>query len=389
MIDEALRPFATERQWELYCAVQEHGSHRAAARALNLQHHSTVSRSLAAMRANAARRGYSPDHDMIHPAPEGFRVKGTSTLYDLASGEARMQWVKTATDGSDEAIQAILDGLKDEVPSVAPSAPPEHVLPALMASYPIGDHHIGMLAHRAETGDNYDISIGEDLLRGAMERLTMAAPACETALVAVLGDFLHFDGWSAVTPTSGHLVDADGRFYKLVRAALRSIRHAVACALHRHRQVHLSITIGNHDLSAAVWLMEALAMFYESEPRVQVDTSPSHFKYHRFGRNLIGLHHGHGKAAKPGDLPGIMACDRAEDWGETLHRTWYTGHVHTRQFFEAPGCSVESFRILPPADAYAANNGYRSQREMQAIIYHEEHGEIERHRVTPLMLEAA
>ncbi len=25
MIDEALSPFATDRQWELYCAVQEHG----------------------------------------------------------------------------------------------------------------------------------------------------------------------------------------------------------------------------------------------------------------------------------------------------------------------------------------------------------------------------
>ena len=217
----------------------------------------------------------------------------------------------------------------------------------------------------------------------------MPPPASDTALVAVLGDFLHFDGWSAVTPTSGHLVDADGRFYKLVRAALRSIRHAVACALRRHRNVSLCITIGNHDLSSAVWLMEALAMFYEAEPRVTVDTSPSHFKYHRFGSNLIGMHHGHGKAAKAGDLPGIMASDRASDWGETLHRTWYTGHIHNRQFFEAPGCSVESFRILPPADAYAANNGYRSQREMQAIIYHEAHGEIERHRVTPMMLEAA
>lgn len=59
------------------------------------------------------------------------------------------------------------------------------------------------------------------------------------------------------------------------------------------------------------------------------------------------MHHGHGKAAKAGDLPGIMASDRASDWGETLHRTWYTGHIHNRQFFEAPGCSVESFRILP------------------------------------------
>lgn len=388
MIDESLRPYATPRQWEMYCAVQEHGSQRAAARVLKCQQ-SNISMALTAMQARAAQRGYAPDHDMTHPAPDGFRVKGTSTLYDKRSGEAVMQWVKTASDESQGVRQAIVDALKDEVPTATPVPPPEHVTASLMAAYPIGDHHIGMLAHKEETGDNYDVAIGERLLRGAMERLTAAAPPCERGLVAVLGDFLHQDGWSAVTPTSGHLLDADGRFYKLVRAALRSIRHAVACALRRHQTVCLSITIGNHDLSSAVWLMEALAMFYESEPRVTVDTSPSHFKYHRFGSNLIGMYHGHGKAAKPGDLPGIMASDRAADWGETLHRTWYTGHIHNRQFFEAPGCSVESFRVLPPADAYAANNGYRSQREMQAIIYHDRHGEIERHRITPLMLEAA
>lgn len=273
MIDEGLRPYATVRQWEVYCAVQTHGSQVRAATELKVKPH-TVSGIMAALSARAAQRGYSPDHDMTHPAPDGFRVKGTSTLYDKRSGEAVMQWVKTASDGSEDVRQAIVDALKDEVPSVAPIAPPAHVLPALMAAYPIGDHHIGMLAHKSEAGENYDISIGEELLRGAMERLTNAAPASDTALVAVLGDFLHFDGWSAVTPTSGHLVDADGRFYKLVRAALRSIRHAVACALRRHRNVSLCITIGNHDLSSAVWLMEALAMFYEAEPRVTVDTSP-------------------------------------------------------------------------------------------------------------------
>lgn len=53
---------------------------------------------------------------MIHPAPPGFTVKGTSTLYDMQTGQARVQWVKTKQDGSDEALQAIIDGLKDEVP---------------------------------------------------------------------------------------------------------------------------------------------------------------------------------------------------------------------------------------------------------------------------------
>ena len=383
MIDQNLRAYATDRQWELYLAVHEYGSQRAAAREIGC-HQSNISASLAALQRTAAQRGYSPDHDMTHPAPPGFQVKGTSTLYDLQTGEARVQWVKTREDGSGEAVQAMLDALKDDIPRVEPEPAPES-FSDYMTAYPIGDHHIGMLAHREEAGGNYNIERAEELLVRAMSRLVSATPASEHGVVAVLGDFLHQDGMTPVTPTSGHILDADSRFYKVVRAALRILRQTVAAALQRHKSVSLYITIGNHDLAASIWLMEALALFYEDEPRVYVDTSPSHFKYHRFGSVLIGMHHGHGKAAKPNDLPGIMAHDRAKDWGETTFRTWYTGHIHTRKVFETPGCSVESFRILPPADAYAANNGYRSGREMQAIVYTRS-GEVERHRVTPEML---
>lgn len=383
--DENLRPYATDRQWEIYCAVKECGSQRAAARELGCAQ-SNVSQAVVGLQRAAARHGYAPDNDMIHPAPPGFTVKGTSTLYDMQTGQARVQWVKTKQDGSDEALQAIIDGLKDEVPRCEPTPCTETDFENVLVGYPIGDHHVGMLAHSEEAETDYDLTHAEMLLRTAMGRLSNAVPASQEGLVAVLGDFLHFDGWSAVTPTNGHLLDADGRFYRLVRAALRMLRHAVSCALNRHKHVTLSITIGNHDLASAVWLMEAMSMFYEDEPRVTVDTSPSHFKYHRFGKNLIGIHHGHGRAARPGDLPGIMANDRAEDWGETVHRTWWTGHIHTKTAFETPGCTVESFRILPPADAYAANMGYRSKRTMQAIVFDKEYGERERHTITPEMM---
>jgi len=33
------------------------------------------------IKARAAKQGYSPEHDMIHTVPDGFKVRGTSTLY--------------------------------------------------------------------------------------------------------------------------------------------------------------------------------------------------------------------------------------------------------------------------------------------------------------------
>jgi hypothetical protein len=50
---------------------------------------------------------------------------------------------------------------------------------------------------------------------------------------------------------------------------------------------------------------------------------------------------------------------------------------------------VESFGVLAPLDAYASAGGYRSQRSMKALVFHKDHGEQERHTVTPAMLEKA
>ena len=60
MFDPNLRPYATGKQWEYYCAVHEHGSQRAAARA-GVGTQSAISQSLTALQRTAAQRGYSPD----------------------------------------------------------------------------------------------------------------------------------------------------------------------------------------------------------------------------------------------------------------------------------------------------------------------------------------
>ena len=54
-------------------------------------------RSIERLRTNAAKRGYSPEHDMNHVVPKGYKVKGVSTFYN-DEGNPVAQWVKSATD---------------------------------------------------------------------------------------------------------------------------------------------------------------------------------------------------------------------------------------------------------------------------------------------------
>jgi hypothetical protein len=258
-------------------------------------------------------------------------------------------------------------------------------LPDLLVVYPIGDHHMGMLSWKHETGVSYDLDIGERLLTKAMQYLVDRSPPSQTALIVVLGDFMHYDSTTPETPEHSNPLDSDGRHQKMVRAAIRTIRRTIEMALAKHDKVHVIIEIGNHDLFSMAWMMESMAAIYEDNPRLTVDTNPSWFHYYLFGKCLFGVHHGHG--VKMEDLPILMAQDRSEDWGQTRHRFWLTGHIHRRVALDHGGCSIESYRILPPPDAWAFNKGYRPKRDMHAVVYHREFGEQGRNIVSPWMLE--
>lgn len=334
----------------------------------------------------AARRGWAPEHQMVHPVAPGYAVKGTSTLYG-DDGSVRAQWVKTTADqqAQQEAIEAALTALVADLPRVAPRKASGVWSTDLLTAYPIGDPHIGMYSWAAETGEDWDLELARRVHCSAMDALVQAAPATEQAIIVNLGDALHYDSMEAKTPRSGHMLDADGRYAKVIDVAVMTIRQCIESALAKHKFVHVVNVRGNHDETGAMWLARLLAIAYEREPRVTVDVTPSVFNYYRWGKVLIGMHHGH--SCKPDKLPGVMAADRASDWGECSWRYWWQGHIHHESKKEYPGVSVESFNTLAAKDAYANDGGWRSGRTMQAIVLHREHGEVARSRVNSAMFE--
>ena len=368
---------------ELIAALREYGSQNRAAKELGINRR-TLQRRL----PNLVRKGYSPAHNMRHHVPDGFEVRGVSSLYGR-NGELVAQWVKSGQDQERQAalLRESLQAMAEDLPKLKPRRALGPYMRHLLVGYPIGDAHLGMLAWGEECGEDWDLTIAERITCGAMDALVQAAPPAETAYICDLGDSQHYDSLAAVTPRSGHNLDADGRYAKMIRVSVKVLRRCIESALARHRIVIVRIEPGNHNETGALWLAIALSHIYAKEPRVRIDTSPSLFGYLRFGKVLIGSHHGH--TCKPKDLPGVMAADRAADWGETEFRYWWGGHVHHEQVIEFPGVRFESFNTLAAKDAYAANAGYRARRNMKAIVFHERHGEVARHTVHPAMLEAA
>lgn len=308
------------------------------------------------------------------PAPEGFAAKGSTTLYG-PDGDVRLQWVRADLDKQAERdkLQAFAAELAESVRGLAKPVPaPAPGRDDVLSVYPIGDAHFGMYAWAAECGEDFDTDIAARDLASAVVSLVRSAPKAKYGLLVDVGDSLHIDNRSNTTPRSGNQMDVDTRYSKVARMLAMAFRHAIAQMLRRHEHVKVIIAPGNHNLDSAGWVAMVLDMFYESEPRVTIETTPAYFMYHRFGANLIGVTHG--DTVKLDALPSIMATDRAQDWGETQHRIWLTGHIHHRKQQEYRGCLVEAFNTLAAKDAWHSQQGYRSARNMHRMDFHARHG---------------
>ncbi len=363
--------------------VNEYGSIAEAARRLNMP------RQTLSEHYNKAKSRLELREEVDGRAPDGHFVKGVSTYYD-ADGQIKGQWVKSNVDMERrfEAAKQAIEGLARSVSGLAPkSAAPAVSDDDLLSVYPMGDPHFGLYSYAEETGDNFDLDIAESITCAAVDRLVASSPPSSVGLLLNLGDAFHADDSSNQTPASGHALDVDTRFAKVAQVGLRALAHCVRRLLEKHERVVVWNMAGNHDPHSAMWLAIAMDAFFSNDPRVEVDLCPSLYKFMRFGKVLIGAHHGHG--AKQNDLPLLMAADRPEDWGSTEHRHWLCGHIHHWTVKEHPGVVVETFRTLAGKDAWHAGKGYRSRRDMNCIVYHKEHGEIQRIRCDVAQLSGA
>jgi hypothetical protein len=337
-------------------------------------------RAFRSLKAAAARQGMSPEHDMTRAVPDGYHLKGASTLYD-AEGKQKLQWVKTDIDRERqmELMREAIDALSQELPVIDTIKREKAAPQDLMAIYPLGDPHIGMLSWGEETGQDWDMKIAETAFCTVFDRLVATAPPCKEAVIVNLGDYLHADNFEGVTSRSKHSLDVDGRFGKMVSVAVKIMRQMIESALKRHEKVRVINAIGNHDDTGAVWLSVCLHHMYANNPRLTVETKPAPFHYFSFGNSLFGVHHTH--TCKPAQLPAVMASMVPEQWGAARFRTWLTGHIHHDVVREYSGCTVESFRTLAAKDAYASWHGYNAHQDMKCLVISKEHGEVERHTI--------
>lgn len=384
---EQLLPFvcSNEQLEMLEGLIQYNGDVTAYAKAAD-KIPTNIYRSVRRITKRAAKQGHAPEHDMTATAPDGFKVKGVSTLYD-ADGQVKIQWVKTNEDRERavEIMREVVEELSQSVKPLKPLPKPEVTKEDLLNVYTMTDCHIGMLAWGRETGKDWDLEVAEDTLTSCFADMVMRAPPAGTAVIAQLGDWLHYDSLEAMTPTSGHVLDADSRAGKMVAVACRVLERLVDMALAKHDKVHLLIAEGNHDLYGSLFLRTMFRRIYRDEPRVEIVESENPYYAMDWGVNMLAWHHGHKKGPGQSIIQTISQLYRSM-WGATEHCFLHMGDKHHKDVKEYAGCTIEQHGTLAANDAYAIRGGWNSQQYAEAITYHRTMGEAGRVRTNPAMV---
>lgn len=372
------KPLTEDELLEALRVVSEYGSITEAARRLNMN------RETLQHRVNRARdkiqRGELAD-EVKGMVATGYEVPAYSHLTKTAAGEPI--WIKARKAEMDywRAIKEVIESRDPKPIDIPPPRVQTFDQRDIVPWLNIGDAHIGMLAHEIESLANFDLKIAKaEILQAAFD-LIDRAPDCETMVINDLGDGTHYENMRAVTERSGHELDADGRYYKMIDAYLDIMEAIMEKALHKARNVHVIINQGNHSEKNDYWAARYFRRIYSrlGETRLKVLANENPFIGYRMGKTFVLIHHGH--KAKPETLRQVMSTDYAIDWGEATFRYIDGGHIHHFSAKELGGAEWCSFNNLAPVDKHAHDGGWRSKQAMTLVLRSRTYGDLGRYKM--------
>lgn len=258
--------------------------------------------------------------------------------------------LKPAVADEGDLLARMVDAFEG-IPAYEPVAS-VHEANGLMTIYPLYDIHAGMLAWGEETGQaDYDLDI---FRRDLMAGIEAVATDAEHGVIVFGGDTFHGNDNKNQTPGSGHILDVDSRFEKVVDTVVEATCNAIDYLMTRHAKLTVIVLRGNHDVESHIILKAALKQRYRNVSRVDFFADPREIKYIRHG-NFLGFFH-HGDKMKAERL-AMIAANECKDWSAVKYRMAFTGHLHTLKWLDMPGITHVTLRAFSPADAYGANFG--------------------------------
>lgn len=295
----------------------------------------------------------------------------------------RLKTEQPATQAQEEVVRTLIDELKlhgprkekDTVTFLDDNEGSRELEVCIM------DPHFGMQCTAPDSDHPWSMEEASDTCLWAIDNLLAKAlhyAGNYSRIIMPFGnDFLHADNIYHTT-TKGtnqpEMLSWHDSYKRGIDLAIRMVD-----LLRNVAPVKIYQIPGNHSVHSDYTMGLILQAYYHNDPNVEVDASSSPYKFHRFGKNLIGYEHGHSVSTIR--LAALMANERPKDWSETSFREWHLGDQHRKgssvpAALEEQGVSVEYITGLTPPNYWHRVHAFNYQkRGAVAYVWNEESGQ--------------
>ena len=287
----------------------------------------------------------------FHLGPDEQRISFADAILEVLADIPRLPPIDRIQENSDEEIEQLANWVA------------------------LADLHVG--------GDYGDPVLEADFAQ-AIDHLVSRLPKATHAVLMELGDLMEMNDHKGVTPGSGNHLEVKigpAEFLRGVKTAIRLLRMLLIRLLETHDTVEVHFIRGNHDETAHIAVLMALAAQFENNPRIRIFIPESSeefdFRVVTWGKNGVLLNHG--DKAKWPDLKDIFADQFPNEWAaSTSWRAIFTAHFHHDRKRDLIGCTAEHFQTLHRPNQWAKSKALLSRGSIKAITVHGERGEEHR-----------
>ena len=292
--------------------------------------------------------------------------------------------------------RVVMEQLLEEIKTKSPITPlkfEEDTPGKRMLEISIADPHIGLQCFQGQADEDYNFTIARYRYINAVQRLVKAAEVYgpfDRVLFPFGNDYLHADplpnkhGGYATTGGTPQPEMMD--WYQSYIFGERLLRETLTY-LSEVAPVDAPVIMGNHDGNSTFTLGRVMNAYFHNDSNVNVDASPSPYKFVEYGCNLIGFEHGHSVNAVR--LAALMANEVPDAWARTAggYREWHLGDQHRKgsakpSMLEEQGVSVEYLPSLVAPNTWHREKSFNNQkRGCMAWVWDREAGPVARLQV--------
>lgn len=241
------------------------------------------------------------------------------------------------------------------------------------------DVHFSKLAHKSETGENYDYKIAKKRLIDSVQEYydRLNHRTFKNIYFAIGQDYFNSEPNGSTVGNTKQ--DNDSRYSVMFEEGVSTLIDIIDMLRQMCEKVYIPLIQGNHSTYTEYYAAQYLKAWYRNDDDVVIDASPIPRKYYEYGVNLFGFTH---NSEEKNRINNLMQIEVPKMWANTIERTWFTGHLHCEDVKEVGGVYIRQAPTLCGTDAWHKRSGYVSPiKRTQCFIYDKNYGLTETYYV--------